>query len=336
MRSQGKPGAVVQGQFDDADPGYDGGPSTDAGMMLAQGGALQRVQTQFSSAVVVQKPRDRKKIQAAVLEEAELVGEGFFYAWSTSNKDGTKGLVEGISIEGAMILARNYGNCAIPTELVVDAPQHWIISATFVDLETGFNVPRLFRQRKGQRSGGKMDADRAMDIAFQIGQSKAQRNAIDKAMPAWLKDAALSKAKAAAEGKFKDIPEANKRAINGFAKWNVTQQMLEEKLGLKVEHWTAQDHVSLSGLYRAIKDRQTTVAEEFFSKSEDDGTAADNQQAQQASDNSYGGSAEPAAASGAAASGGTGATGDGQQSPPADPKASKPEAKPESKDPKKA
>jgi hypothetical protein len=234
-----------------------------AAAIVGSGQAMMRTQTEFSTAITVQRPRDRKQVQAAVLVEAELAGDDFFYSWTTKNKDNSRGLVEGLSIEGAMILARNWGNCAIPTELTVDAPTHWIIRATFVDLETGFNVPRLFRQRKSQSLGGKMDADRQMDIAFQIGQSKAQRNAIDKAMPNWLKEAALSKAKETSEGKFSNVAEANAKALAVYARIGVTQAQLEEKLGLKIEHWTARDHVSLSGLFRAIRDRQTTVAEEF-------------------------------------------------------------------------
>lgn len=273
MRSNGQP--AVDATFED-------GPSgeiPDGAMILHGGAAIQRTQTQYTAAIVVQKPRDRKAIQKAVLEEAALAGEDFFYSWTTQNKDGSRGLVEGISIEGAMIMARNYGNCAIPTDLAVDAPTHWVICATFVDLETGFNVPRLFRQRKNQTAGGRMDRDRAQDIAFQIGQSKAQRNAIDKAMPTWLKEAALAAAKAAAEGKYKDLPVSAKKAVAAFAKWDVTQAQLEEKLGLKLEHWTARDLVSLEGLYRAIRDRQTTIADEF-PKEEPQPSAAPEKQAE--------------------------------------------------------
>lgn len=270
MRTSGQP--VVQAEFDEETGEQLQG--SDAAMILHGGNALQRTQTQYSGAIVVQRPRERKAIQKAVIEEAELAGEDFFYSWTTQNKDGSRGLVEGISIEGAMIMARNYGNCAIPTELAVDAPGHWVICATFVDLETGFNVPRLFRQRKNQTAGGRMDKDRAMDIAFQIGQSKAQRNAIDKAMPTWLKEKALAAAKAAAEGKYKDVPAWNEKAVKAYAKIGVTQAQLEEKLGLKIEHWTSRDHVSLDGLYRAIRDRQTTVADEFPTEPKADPAAA--------------------------------------------------------------
>jgi hypothetical protein len=269
MRSMGQP--VLQATFDEG--ANDDGDVSDAALMLQQGSTIQRVQTQYAGAITVQKPRNRKDVQKAVLEEAELAGEDFFYSWTTQNKDGTRGLVEGISIEGAMIMARCWGNCAIPTELAQEGPSHWILSATFVDLETGFNVPRLFRQRKNQTAGGKMDKDRAMDIAFQIGQSKAQRNAIDKAMPTWLKEAALAKAKATSEGRFRDVAKSNKEALASFGKWGITQQQLEEKLGLPIEQWTARDHVSLSGLYRAIRDRQTSVREEFPPPASEQATA---------------------------------------------------------------
>lgn len=259
MRSNGKP-AVVQAEFDERGNQLD--PTGDAALMLHGGATIQRTQTQYSGALTVQKPRERKAIQTAVLEEAGLSGEDFFYSWTTKNRDGTRGLVEGISIEGAMILARNWGNCALPVDLTVDAPTHWVFAATFVDLETGFNGTRLFRQRKTQ-STGKMDADRTLDIAFQIGQSKAIRNAIDKAMPSWLTGPALEKAKSSSEGKFRDVVAANKKALAAFGEWGVTSLQLEEKLGLKIEFWTPRDHVSLSGLYRAIRDRQTTIAEEF-------------------------------------------------------------------------
>jgi len=177
---------------------------SDAGAMLAAGGTLQQTQTGYATAIQVQRPRELKQVQKAVLEEAELAGEDFFYAWTTKNKDGTRGLVEGISIEGAMIMARNWGNCAIPCRIEKDMPREWLMTGAFVDLETGFTVERPFRQRKSQATG-KMDADRALDIALQIGVSKAQRNAIVQAMPKWLKGTALEKSKAAAEGKFKNV-----------------------------------------------------------------------------------------------------------------------------------
>jgi hypothetical protein len=46
----------------------------------------------------------------------------------------------------------------------------------------GFVLERPFQQRKGQNVGGGMDKDRATDIVFQIGTSKAARNVVCNAL----------------------------------------------------------------------------------------------------------------------------------------------------------
>ena len=53
----------------------------------------------------------------------------------------------------------------------------WIIYARLMDLETGFAMTRPFQQRKGQKAM-KTDDARALDIALQIGVSKAIRNVV--------------------------------------------------------------------------------------------------------------------------------------------------------------
>lgn len=159
---------------------------TAAEKVMSQGGPVQRIQTAYTTAVAVQKPRSIARITKNVLEEAKLAGSGFYYRWEVKNKKtGRKSVVQGPSIDLAMCLARNYGNCALDIE-VQETPTHFHFKGSFIDLETGFTVPRLYRQRKKQSVGDGYGDDRAEDIVFQIGQSKAQRNAIVKAAPNWL------------------------------------------------------------------------------------------------------------------------------------------------------
>jgi len=273
MRHNGKPQLALD------DPQAAG---SDAGAIVQSGGTLQQTQTAYSTAVQVQKPRAPKRVLAAVCDEAALCGEGFWYSWSVKDKNSPTGksLIEGVSIDGAMILARNWGNCAVPIGLEADAPQHWVLSADFVDLETGFNVRRLFRQRKNQKSSGKMDAERSLDIAFQIGQSKAQRNVILKAMPEWLVTQALDAARDSAEGKYKDVKKHAPRFIDRFKAMGVTEEQLERKLGRKVAYWEPRDLVTLAAIGRAIKDRQTTVEHEFAEERADEAQAATEADAQ--------------------------------------------------------
>jgi hypothetical protein len=263
MRQNGKPAAIAP-----RDDSYDTPGGSAGENLLARGATMARMQIgQYTTAIQVQKPRSLKALQAAVIEEAELLGQDFLYGWEVNDKNSPSGKswIEGVSIDGAMILARNWGNCATPVQLVEDAPAHWLMEATFVDLETGYTVQRLFRQRKTESHSKSMEGDRKLDIAFQIGQSKAQRNVIVKAMPAWLINAATTAALSSTVSKYeKDLPKFRQVCVKAYAPISVTQAMLEKKVGLPVDAWTARDLAKLSSLHKAIvQEKVTTVAEAF-------------------------------------------------------------------------
>jgi hypothetical protein len=132
-------------------------------------------------AVSVAVRRDEREIFQKIKTIATAAGDDFFYSWPTKNKDGTKGEVAGPSVKCANAVARLFGNCSVKVR-VFDMGANWIFYAQFYDLETGFVLERPFQQRKGQNVGGGMDKDRATDIVFQIGTSKAARNVVCNAL----------------------------------------------------------------------------------------------------------------------------------------------------------
>jgi hypothetical protein len=217
-------------------------------------------------AIVVHKARDMKAVENRIMFEAARMGEDFVYAWRQKDKmskepDG-KSLIEGLSIDGAMILARNWGNAAIVPRLVQETMTHFLIEASFIDLELGYTTIRLFRQRKGGAAGDYQD-DRKEDIAFQIGQSKAIRNAIDKAIPSWLRDEAIEAAKSNAARKY-DPPEKHIPAVVDYAKGlGVTEAQLVARVGKPLVGWTPYDIVILRSAFKAIAKRESSVHSEF-------------------------------------------------------------------------
>ncbi|MCP3967528.1 MAG: hypothetical protein GY718_14445 [Lentisphaerae bacterium] len=227
--------------------------------VIEQGQALQQVKTQYTTAVKVQEPRSIARFASNVMQEAALAGSSFYYGWTV--KGGNK--IEGGSIDLAMCLFRNYGNCVIDME-VTETNTHYLFKAYFVDLETGATLSRLFRQRKSQKLG-KFDQDRAEDIAFQIGQSKAERNVVLKAMPGWLTDQAINKAKEAALSRIKpeNMHLARQNVITFFAEYGATQDRIEDTLSRKADEWTAQDIVDLRGMATALKEKRISVDELF-------------------------------------------------------------------------
>lgn len=233
--------------------------------MLMEGQALQKVQTAYTTAIAVQKPRSIARVTSNVLEEAKFAGADFYYGWIAKTKKGPV-RIEGPSIDLAMCLARNYGNCVIDIE-GNETMNHFMMKGIFIDLESGFTCPRLFRQRKGQSLGGKMedDHDRQEDIVFQIGQSKAIRNAIVRAMPRWLIDKAIAIAKQAEIQNIKEESPALARAkvLQFFEQYGVDQEKIEVALNTKIDSWTAEQIAELRGMATALKEGRVAAKELF-------------------------------------------------------------------------
>lgn len=252
----------------------------DGEIEVAKGGSVKQGEYVARMAMSQAQRRDLEAVKAAVEMEAALTADDFFYSWTVKSKDGPK-LVEGISIDGALILLSNWGNCICKPELLEDeAPTHWLFKVTFIDLERGFQMERLFRQRKSE-SHQRSDGERLQDIAFQIGQSKAIRNLVLNSLPAWLQDAALAAAKKAAEKSFGDVPVEFAKFVTALAKHGVTKEMILAKLGKVESDVVASDLVNLRGIGRAVRDGQTTIAREFWGELGNDDNDGPDPEAQQ-------------------------------------------------------
>ncbi len=232
--------------------------------VVEKGRTLQQVRTGYITAVSVQRPRSIARIAANVLEEAKLAGKSFYYGWKVRNKKtGRDSIVEGPSIDLSMAIARHYGNCAIEVE-EEETLSHYTFKAIFIDLESGFTSPRLFQQRKKQTIGME-DEDRQADIVYQIGQSKAIRNAIIRAMPNWLIEKAIETAK---DAELKGInPEnialARARILEFFQRHGISLEQIETSLAKKIDQWNPQEIVDLRGSATALKEGRISPNELF-------------------------------------------------------------------------
>jgi hypothetical protein len=140
---------------------------------------LLRSQTQFHTAVAVQRPHNLDKVVAAVLREAEFAGDAFYYSFPMGGKK-----IEGPGIGLAMAMARKWSNCAVPVEYH-ETSTEWVFTAHFVDLERGFTVSRVYRKKKGKGAFKKLEDDQAEDMTFQAAQSRAIRNVVLAGVPRW-------------------------------------------------------------------------------------------------------------------------------------------------------
>ncbi len=233
--------------------------------ILQSGQAVQKAQAGFVTAITCQKPRQRTAVLRACEEEATIAGDEFYYSWSVKNNStGKASLVEGPGVNLILAAARNWGNCGIMVD-VNETPETYIFTATFVDLETGYNLQRVFRQAKNKTIGKYKDATRAEDIVFQIGQSKAIRNVGANALPSWLIDKMMKKAKEniIARIQSKGLAKSKEETIKFFAKYNVTVPRIEAKIEKKEKAWDVEDLAKLSGAMKTLFDGQES-AEDLF------------------------------------------------------------------------
>lgn len=229
------------------------------------GGATMATRGTYSAAMQVQVPRELNKLTQRFLTECDLLGDAGIYGWG-SGKD----RVEGASVELALCLARNWGNCAVEPGETVDIGDSYIMNPAFVDLETGFTYGRPFKLSKRFPVHGRHDEFRKDDMRFGIGASKAARNVILKALPAFLVEQGIAQCKAGARSRLeklmrdKGIAAVQDAALKRLATCGVPEAAVLAKFGVANRSALSLDHlVVCQGDVRAI-DRGEQRPEDLY------------------------------------------------------------------------
>lgn len=227
--------------------------------LLEAGKTLMKAGTPFVTAITVQKARDLDKIVKAIDREAEYAGDAFYYGWT--DKKGNR--IEGPSIGLANSLAREWTNCAVTVDFQETA-ETFIITPRFIDIEKGFQMERVFRQRKNVVQGN-FDPDRKLDMALQIGQSKGIRNVVVNAVPRWLVDRAIEKAKAAVVKGLdpNKIQEYADQVMSYFTSKGATPEQVIAKAGKPKAEWSMLDIASFKGDKKALENGEVSIGELF-------------------------------------------------------------------------
>ena len=224
------------------DGGADLGAVVPAGQtgMARAGGLVTGMQGDIITAQRVAVPRNMSRILANMKALATAAGKEYVYGWEVNDrKNNRKVWIEGPTITLANDLAREYMNCQVDCR-VMDEGKHWVFYARFVDLETGFTMVRAYQQRKQQKTGME-DDQRALDMVFQIGQSKAIRNVVVNALRS-LVNYAVDAAKGSLLDKVGKNPEGARTWIRQQLRdLGVDIKRVEALYGRTAEHWTVPD-----------------------------------------------------------------------------------------------
>jgi hypothetical protein len=206
--------------------------------------------------------RDEPKVLQKTAALAAAMGSEWTYRIPFKKKDGGVEWVEGPSIKLANDIARIYGNCVIEVR-ELDVGDAFVFYARFTDIETGFSMERAYRQRKSQTSMKTKDADRQLDINYQIGQSKAIRNVICNALQSYA-DYAFEQARNSLVEKIgKDLDRWRERTLQGIAKMPVDLVRVERVIGRASRDWLAPNVAQVIAMMKSVADGMATVDEVF-------------------------------------------------------------------------
>jgi hypothetical protein len=230
------------------------------------GHALVRPTTGLAERVIGAQPvavyRNDQKIMQQLASMAAFAGDDWFYRFPVKRRDGGQDWIEGPSIKLANNVARIFGN-NVNEVREIDVGDAWIFYARFTDIETGFSMERAYRQRKSQTSMKMKDADRQLDIAYQIGQSKAIRNCIVNSLQVYA-DYAFEQARNSLIDKIgTDLPAWRQRTVEGIAKVPVDLNRVERTIGRSSREWLAPHVAQVIAMLKSIADGMATVDEVF-------------------------------------------------------------------------
>lgn len=94
--------------------------------------------------------------------------------------------------------------------------------------------------------------------------ARAVRECIFAALPNWLVDLAEDTCRATlARGDGEPVDVRAGKAVEAFARLNVTQAQLAQRVGRERDRWDGEDIASLEVVFRSIRAGETTVEEQF-------------------------------------------------------------------------
>ncbi len=237
--------------------------------LMREGAAIVKLENMTQMQMAIQRPRDEAKILRAALMELETyasTAEEAIYSKPVGkdNDTGKMKYAEGLSIRAAESLAQRWTNSAFGAEIISDDGDVVSGAAIFMDYENNtrrcfpFRVSRIYKGKDG--STRRTEEGRFNDIVVKAHISKALREAILRSLPAGLKTEYENKARAIIGQKG-----ASKvgQMIAAFAKLGVSLDMVKRAIGKEVDAANDEDFTKLRGIFNAIREGETTVAEAF-------------------------------------------------------------------------
>ena len=209
-------------------------------------------------------PRDEVQAYNRVAQACQRKGiaEKAFYSY---NRGG--GTVSGPTIRFAEELARCWGNIDYGIKELSQDEGKSEMQAYAWDLETNAQSVQNFTNPHIREVGGKARILTSQRDIYEINANmgaRRLRSRILAILPTDLVDMAINECKKTLAGNNDEpLIDRVKKMIVAFGKIGVTQEQIEKRLGRKVDTMTIDDFTDYIGIYNAIKQGESKIAEWF-------------------------------------------------------------------------
>ena len=214
-------------------------------------------------------PRDEVSAYAKAMEACQRpsMAEKAFYSFPRGSQT-----VEGPTIRFAEELARCWGNIDYGIKELSQDEGKSEMQAYAWDLETNAQSVQNFTNLHQREVGKKMQALTSLRDIYENNANMATRRLrarILAILPSWFVEDAIAECKKTLAGN-NDTPliDRVKKMIVQFAKLGVTKEQIETRLKRKVDSMTADDFVEYTGIFNAIKQGESKVADWFDAPAE--------------------------------------------------------------------
>lgn len=181
--------------------------------------------------------------------------------WYSLRRDGK--VVEGPSIRMAELVAYAWGNLRWGSRVVAESDKTITAQGYCHDLQTNVARHSDVSRRITKRDGSRYSDDMVIVTGNAAG-AIAARNALFGVVPRMFVDELVRTAKAVAAGTIKNLTESRKIALAEFEKLGVNSDRVCDRLEIPgPDDITVEHLVELGGILTAIRDKETTAADEF-------------------------------------------------------------------------
>ncbi len=209
-------------------------------------------------------PRDEVQAYAKAMETCQrpTMAEKAFYSFPRG-----KQTVEGPTIRFAEELARCWGNIDYGIKELSQDDGKSEMQAYAWDLETNAQSVQNFTNPHQRENNGKMVSLKSQRDIYENNANMATRRLRSRLLailPSWFVEDAIAECKKTLAGQ-NELPLVDrvKKMVVQFAKFGVTQEQIEKRLKRKVDTMTSEDFVEYIGIFNAIKNGESKIAEWF-------------------------------------------------------------------------